>query len=79
MATGTPVIASNIGDIENMVGTDYPLLIRPGDKNALKSAILKIHNMNDDEYNSISGKLSERFHDLFSYEKHKNAILAVFN
>jgi len=79
MATGTPVIVTRAGDMEGLVGSDYPLLIDPGDKNALMTAILRVHNMKINDLISLSDNLSDRFRNLFSFDKHRNAMLSVFS
>ncbi len=79
MATGTPVIVTRVGDMEGLVGSDYPLLIDPGDKNALMTAILRVHNMKINDLILLSENLSDRFQNLFSFGKHRNAMLSVFS
>ncbi len=78
MAMGTLVIATNVGDIINMLGEDYPLIIECNNKTDLKKAILKVLAMSIQEKLIISGKLREKFKRNYSLEKHKEQLFSIF-
>ncbi len=78
MAAGTLVIATKVGDIENMLGMEYPLLIAPLSADELQLAMLKVLNMNNEERARLSDYLKKRFETLYSLETHKQRLFEIF-
>jgi glycosyltransferase involved in cell wall biosynthesis len=76
MSVGTPVIASRVGFVEEMLGSDYPFLIKAGDKTSLKNAILRFSSIPD--HSALSRKLLKTYHDQFSQAKHKKELFRIF-
>ncbi len=77
ISIGIPVIASDVGDIKNILGQDYPFLISPKNKENIKSAVLKF-----DKYKNkieLSQHLNDRYFNLFSNMIYKNKIFNIFN
>ncbi|MEE9373999.1 MAG: glycosyltransferase [Saprospiraceae bacterium] len=76
MSQGLPIIASDVGFVKEMLGDDYPFLIEPRNKTALKNAIIKLSNSKDLD---IIGKgLKDRFDIYFSPEIHEKKLLKIF-
>src|SRR5690606_27315182 len=59
-ATGLPVIATRVGDVEVLVGEDYPFLVPPEDPKALAVAIDAFLRMSQEKRRSIGIQLRAR-------------------
>lgn len=77
MSLGIPVISSNVGDIKNMLGEDYPFIFPARNIPSMKIKILEFHNYQ--EKNKISEKLKERYKLLFSNDIYKTNVITIFN
>lgn len=78
MSVGTPVIATNVGDIKNILGATYPFLVKPHSITEIEEAILRFYQLSEMERNKISAYLKDRFESHFSMEIHTKKILEVF-
>lgn len=76
MANATPVIASNVGYISEMLGQNYEFLCSPQNKDELKSKIitfLSIQNVSE-----IGDLLYNRYHEYYSKSMHSKKVLNIF-
>jgi len=76
MACGTPVIASNVSSIPEVVG-DAGLLIDPHDSNQLKEAILAV--IDDEDLSKRLSKASLDQSKKFSWEQCTHNTIAIYN
>ena len=67
MSCGIPCVASNVGDVEYILG-NKKLLIKPGDIKELSSRILEIISLNDADKEIIGSELHKRIKDKFAIE-----------
>lgn len=65
MACGKPIIASEIGGIPDMIGSQAGILVPPGDVSALADAMIKLVE-NPELRKSMSVAAQERYRKLFS-------------
>jgi glycosyltransferase involved in cell wall biosynthesis len=77
MSVGTPVIASGVGLIPELLGKDYQFLINPMDRESLEIKILQF--LKTENINEISHKLSSRYYELYSQKKHFEILNNIFN
>ena len=78
MSIGTPVIATNVGDIPTMLGIDYPFLIPAKSPDKLANAIENFLKLDENELNKLSTFLKNRYNNNYSYEIHKTLLLKTF-
>ena len=78
MSIGTPVIATNVGDIPTMLGIDYPFLIPANSPDKLANAIKNFLKLDQIELNKLSIFLKNRYNNYYSYEIHKTLLLKTF-
>lgn len=72
---GTPVIISNVGFVEDVVGSDYPFFCTPKDSKSIADGILKYCLIEDKtEFRNKSARLYKRY----SNHNHKSALLKIF-
>ena len=72
---GTPVIISNVGFIEDVVGADYPFFCIPRDAKSISDAIFKYSLIEDKlEFRNNSANLYKRY----SNHNHKSDLLKIF-
>ena len=76
MALGIPVIVSDVGDVRNMVGEDYPFIFPAKNMEQMKMKITEFHNYADKA--GISNLLKERYYRFFSNEIYKKEIARIF-
>ena len=79
MMCGTIVIASNVGDIRNMLGDDYPFLFQAKDLDGLKKTIYLYLKTDKERLTNLSEHLQKRYFELYSNEIHKERILKIFD
>jgi glycosyltransferase involved in cell wall biosynthesis len=77
MSVGTPVIATNVGLIPEMLGFDYPYLSIPKDRVSLEEKMIQL--IEEENPTVISQKLRSRYLKLFSKEKHYESLYNIFN
>lgn len=68
MANGLPVVATEVGDNKELIA-DNNFLVKPGDPERLKRAILKLKNMSEKEKNKIGKKNRMRVNEEFTFKK----------
>jgi len=78
MSLGVPVIASNVGFIQEMVGNDYPFLFEPKNKEAIKDMIVKFNALPPLAQENFGSMLKERFVEHYSRENRVNDYLKAF-
>ncbi|MFH0841795.1 MAG: glycosyltransferase family 4 protein [Bacteroidota bacterium] len=76
MSVGTPVIASKVGLIPEILGEDYPFMTTPADRNSLEAAILEFLNCKSLE--SISNQLKSRYNAEYSQKRHCEQLFRIF-
>lgn len=77
MSLGTPVIASQVGLIRDMVGADYPYLTIPGSRESLEEKMIQFIMQEDST--QISAVLKERYNKYYSHSKHYASLLEIFS
>jgi len=78
MSIGTPIIATNVGDIPNMLGFNYPFLTPPNNPEKLSETIEKFLKLNNQELINLTNYLKIRFHTNYTFEIHRNLLLKTF-
>lgn len=79
MMCGTIVIASDVGDIRNMLGDGYPFLFQAKNLEDLKRVIYLYLNTNKETLTNLSEYLQKRYFKLYSNENHKRGLLKIFD
>lgn len=79
MSVGTPIIATNVGDVGNILGESYPFLVSSHSVSQIKEALLNFIQLSELERNKISLYLKERFDTNFSMAIHENKMLEIFD
>lgn len=77
MSVGTPVIATKVGLIPEMLGEDYMFMALPQNRVSLKNAILQFIEFKDSQ--KLSLLLSDRYLRNFSNEEHAKKLLEIFD
>lgn len=77
MLVGTPVLTTNVGLIEELLGEDYPFYFLPNNPNDLANCVMRFQEYERKE--ELSEKLKQRYFDLYSQSSHKRKIFEVFN
>ena len=78
MMCGTIVIASEVGDIRNMLGENYPFLFQAKDLKDLEKVIYLYLKTDSEELINLSEYLQKRYFELYSNESHKRKLLKIF-
>ena len=76
MSSGLPVISTNVGDIPNMLGSEYPFLVEPQDIPSLKKAILAFDVF--EEKSNLSLMLYNRYYSYYSNIVFKKQLSEIF-
>lgn len=76
MSVGLPVIATNVGDVPNMLGPEYKFLLQPKDESGLLKIITKF--MDNTYKEEISNYLYKRYKDLYSNAKFEKGLERIF-
>ena len=76
MSLGLPVISTDVGDIPNMLGGDYPFLVKPQNISSLKEAILSFDKF--EKKDDLSSMLYERYTSYYSNINFKKQVLKIF-
>ena len=77
MSQATPVIATDVGTVSDMLGSDYPFLIRPGDREGLKKKIIKVIETNI--LDPLGEQLYKRYQKYYSIAHHNEALESTFD
>jgi glycosyltransferase involved in cell wall biosynthesis len=77
MSVGTPIIATSVGLIPEMLGADYPFYSSPADQASLEAKIVEF--MSCPDRNAISRKLKERYSTYYSNKVHKTNLISIFD
>jgi len=64
ISIGLPVIATNVGDIRNISGSDYPFIFESHSVESLKKTIFEFNNYTDK--NKLGEKLFQHYQTNFS-------------
>jgi glycosyltransferase involved in cell wall biosynthesis len=75
MSVGTPVIATNVGLIPDLLGINYPFLANPCDHQSLRKTIIKFI---ESDNNNIAIELKEKYNRLYCKKKHEEDLLKIF-
>lgn len=78
MCSGNIVIVSNVGVIKDMVGHDYPFILKTISEDAILEMINIMENYTDDELKKISNDLKNRYNKFFSNKRHNDKLLNIF-
>lgn len=76
MSLGIPVIATNVGDIPNMLGENYKYLALPKNKQNMEECIEHFHN--SEEKDEISAYLYQRYIQNYSNSIFSKTLLEIF-
>jgi glycosyltransferase involved in cell wall biosynthesis len=76
MANATPVIATNVGYISEMLGEKYEFLCSPKNKDDLKSKIITF--LSKPNVNEIGNLLYNRYYKYYSKSRHSKEVLNIF-
>jgi glycosyltransferase involved in cell wall biosynthesis len=77
MSVGTPIIASKVGLIPELLGADYPYFTIPGDKDSLEKKILQF--IKQENSTAISQKLESLYTTIYSQKKHAESLHNIFS
>lgn len=76
MSIGTPVIATRVGLIPDLLGTDYPFLADARDQFSLENIVIQF--MQSERINEISTELKEKYDRIYSKKKHREDLINIF-
>lgn len=76
MSLGIPVIVSDVGDVKNMLGENYPFIFPAKNIQLMKEKIMDFSNYI--EKSEISKLLKERYFQFFSNEIYKSELVKIF-
>jgi glycosyltransferase involved in cell wall biosynthesis len=76
MSVGTPIIATNVGLIPDLLGINYPYLVNACDQQSLKETIIKFI---ESDNNNIAKELKEKYVTLYCKKKHEENLLKIFS
>jgi glycosyltransferase involved in cell wall biosynthesis len=78
LASGTPIVASKIGGIPDVVDGTVGLLIPPGEPEALEKAILSILNLNLNAWNVLHHNARKRSEEVFDWAHIAQRIVELY-
>ena len=76
MSIGIPVITTDVGDIPDMLGVDYPYVAKSQNKRSLKEAVQRFNQ--NKEKKRISEYLFQRYHAKYSNDNYQKKVLNIF-
>ncbi len=79
MSIGIPIIATDVGDIINMLGKEYKYIVKKKSPHDLANVIKLFLDSSKIEKNHISDYLKSRYNKYYSFEIHKNKLINLFN
>jgi glycosyltransferase involved in cell wall biosynthesis len=77
MSVGTPIIATGVGLIPELLGSNYPYFSIPRDKDSLEKKILQFINQKNST--NISQKLKSRYNTFYSQKIHADSLHNIFS
>ncbi len=79
MSIGIPIIATNVGDIINMLGIDYKYVVKKKSPTDLANTIQNFLESDNNEKIQISEYLKLRYKKYYSFDTHKINLYNLFN
>jgi len=76
MSLGLPIISTNVGDIPQMLGSDYSFYAEPRNVDSLEKAILRFDKIEDKK--TISDYVYQRYMNNYSNEDYRRMVLEIF-
>jgi len=76
MSLGIPIIATDVGDIPNMLGNDYPFLVKPNEEESLRISILKFNSFPNKT--ELACNLYQSYMNSFSNEVFSKKVINIF-
>lgn len=76
MSVGTPIIATKVGLIPDLLGSNYPYLADPKDQLSLEKTIIQFTKSGS--VNDISKELKEKYYRLYCNKKHEEDLIKIF-
>lgn len=76
MSVGVPVIATNVGLIPDLLGSNYPYLANPKDPKSLVETVTKFINAKNNH--DISNVLKNQYFEKYCKRKHEEDLLKIF-
>jgi len=76
MSLGTPVIATGVGLIPELLGKEYPFITIPRDRESLRAKIIQF--IESRSTSEISELLLDRYNSLYSHIEHYKALKSIF-
>jgi glycosyltransferase involved in cell wall biosynthesis len=77
MSVGTPIIATLVGLIPDLLGADYPFFTLPRDINSLEQCMIRF--IKQENTDSVSQKLKNRYLSIYSQKKHEESLNNIFS
>jgi glycosyltransferase involved in cell wall biosynthesis len=76
MSVGTPIICSNVGLIQEILGDDYPFYTLPGNRDSLEEKIIRF--INYENLYPLSEKIKEIYQSKYSNKAHFSDLKNIF-
>jgi glycosyltransferase involved in cell wall biosynthesis len=77
-ANGTPVIASNIGGLPELIGTDRGFLHTPGSVESLSDALRKADSLDNHAYSEFSARTTHFARKQLAPDKHVDKLISIY-
>jgi glycosyltransferase involved in cell wall biosynthesis len=77
MSVGTPIIVTYVGLVPELLGDDYPFFTLPGNKDSLEQKMIQF--INQENTDSISQKLKNRYLSSYAQIKHEEKLNNIFS
>jgi len=78
LASGTPIVASKVGGIPDVVDDKVGILISPGNPEELEKAILSILNLMPDDWNVLHQNARKRAEEVFDWARIAQRIVELY-
>jgi len=78
MSCGIPCVASNVGDVEYILG-NKKLIFKSGDNKELSDIIMKIISLNDTDKEILGSELHKRIKEKFTIQSVSNTYSKIYN
>lgn len=76
MSVGTPVIATTVGLIPDLLGSAYPFMAAPQNRPSLENTLVRFIETPGTE--DLSRQLKEKYDNLYCQQKHEQALMQIF-